>query len=108
MLLEQRRFIPVSRETVRELCAIIGLDTLSGIEHLFIRPGDVLGVGRLDSHHTLFAQEMVKFENGAGVASLHKLYPEDDQTGIGIASAHIHDKFDFFRGMLIGMVVGSS
>lgn len=83
----------------------IHLNTLSRMIHLLIGLGDILGVGRMDGHDTLFFEKAIEPRNGAGVTALSKLHPEDNKTGIGIASAHIHDELDFFRSMLIRMVM---
>lgn len=37
--------------------------------------------------------------------ALHELDPEDDESGMGVAPAHIRDEPDFLGGMLAGMVV---
>jgi len=86
----------------------IHLDTLSGMIHLFIGFGDILGVRGMDSHHALLFEETVQAGNGTGIAALHELDPENDKTGVGITSAHIGNKLDFFRGMLVRMVVWPS
>ena len=86
----------------------INLNTLAGMVHLFIRLCYVLGIGRMDRHDTLFMQETVKTGNGTGISPLHELYPEHDQTGIRITSAHIHDKFDLLRSVLVRMVMRPS
>ena len=36
-----------------------------------------------------------------------RLYPEYDQTCVGIAAAHIPDQLQFFLGMLVGLVTVS-
>ena len=64
----------------------INLNALTGIEHLFIRLRDILGIGR-------FRGQLSKFD------------PKDDETGMRITSAHIGNEFNFIWGMLIGMVV---
>ena len=84
------------------------LDTLPRMAHLLIRLGDIFGVRWVDSHNTLLFQETIQSGNGTGIAALHELDPENDKTGVGIASAHIGNKLDFFRSMLVRMVVWSS
>ena len=86
----------------------IHLDTLSGMVHLFIGFGDILGVRGMDSHNALLFEEAIQSGNGTRIAALNELDPENDKTGVGIASAHIGNKLDFFRGMLVRMVVRSS
>ena len=86
----------------------IHLDTLSGMAHLFIGFGDILGVRGMGSHHALLFEETVQAGNGTGIAALHGLDPENDKAGVGIASAHIGNKLDFFQGMLVRMVVWPS
>ena len=56
----------------------IYLNTLSGILHLFVRLGDILGIRRMDSHDALFFEETVETGDGAGITALHEFYPEDD------------------------------
>lgn len=43
-------------------------------------------------------------EDRALVAVLHKLVPEDDEAGVGIASAHVGDELDFLRGKPVRVV----
>lgn len=86
----------------------INLDTLTGMIHLFIGFWNILGIGRMNRYEALFTQETVKTGNGTGIPPLHELYPEHDQTGIRITSAHIHDKLDLRRSMLVRMVMRSS
>lgn len=86
----------------------VDLDALSGMVHLFIRFWNILWVRRMNRHKSLFSEEAVKAGDGAGIATLHELYPEDNKTCIGIASAHIRDKFDFLRSVLVRMVMGTS
>lgn len=86
----------------------IDLDAFPWMVHLLIGFGDIFGVGRMDSHDPLLFEETVKAGDGAGVAALSKFNPEDDKAGMGIASAHIGDKFDLLRSVLIGMMVWSS
>lgn len=83
----------------------IDLEALSGVVHLLIRFWNILRVGRMDSHDALLFEETVKARNGAGVTALHELDPEDDESGMGVAPAHIRDEPDFLGGMLAGMVV---
>ena len=86
----------------------VDLDALSGMVHLFIRFGDILGVRRMDCHDTLFFEEAIQPGNGTGIAALHELNPENNKTGMRISSAHIGDKLDLGRGMLVRMVVRSA
>ena len=86
----------------------IRLNTLPGTLHLFVRLWDMLRVRGMDSHDALFFEEAAESRDGAGITALHKLDPENDQAGIGIASAHIPNQFDFLRRMLIGMRMGAS
>ena len=55
----------------------------------------------MDRHHVLLSEETVKVRDRAGIASLPKFDPEDDKTGMGIASAHILDEFGLRLGMLV-------
>lgn len=86
----------------------IHLNALPGIEHLFVGFGDILGVGRMNGHDALFAKEAVKAGDGAGVATLPEFDPENHETGMGIAAAHIPNEFELLRGMLVGMVMRAS
>lgn len=86
----------------------IHLDTLPGIVHFLIKFGNILRVGRVDGHDALLAKETVKSGNRAGITSLPEFHPENNESGIGIASAHITNQFDFFGSMLIGMKMRSA
>ena len=68
----------------------------------------ILGVGRLAGHKPLFAKKTVESGNGTGVATPGKFHPEDNQTVMRIASAHISDKFDFLRSVLVGVMMWPS
>ena len=83
----------------------VHLDALPGMAHLLIRLGDIFGVRRVGSHNTLLFQEPVEAGKGAGIAALHELDPENNEAGMGVAPAHIGNELDFFRGMLVRVVV---
>lgn len=83
----------------------IDLEALSGVVHLLIKLWNILGVGRMDGHDTLLFEETVKAGDGAGVTALHELDPEDDESGMRVAPAHIRDEPDLLRSMLVGVVV---
>ena len=83
----------------------IYLDTLTRMIHLLIGLGDILGIWGMYCHDALPFEESIEAGNGTGIAALHELYPENDETSIRVAPAHIEDKFDFLRGMLVGMMV---
>ena len=83
----------------------IDLEALSGVVHLLIRFGDILGVRRMERHDALFFEETVQPGNGTGIAALHEFNPENNETGMWISSAHISDKLYLGRGMLVRMVV---
>ena len=85
----------------------IHLDALSRMIHLLIRLGDVFGVGRMNSHNALLFEEAVKAGNGSGIPSLSKLNPENHKTRMGIAPSHMEDEVDFFRSMLVRMMMGT-
>ena len=86
----------------------IHLNPLTRVVHLLIWFGDVLGIRRMYSHNALFFKESVKSGNGAFITAQAELDPENNEAGIGIASAHIPNQFDFLRRMLIGMRMGAS
>lgn len=46
----------------------IHMDTLSGIRHLFIRLGDIFGIGRMNGQHALLFEEAVKTGDRAGIS----------------------------------------
>ena len=73
----------------------IDLDTLSGMVHLLIRLGDILGVRGMGSHDALLFKEAVEAGNGSGIAALHGLNPENDKASMGVAPAHIGNGFGF-------------
>ncbi len=84
----------------------IHLDALAGTLHPFVRLGDVLGVGRVDSHDALALEETVKAGDGTGIAALHELDPEHHEPCVRVPPTHVLDQLDLFRGMLVGVVVG--
>lgn len=86
----------------------IDLNAFPWMIHLLIGFRDIFRIRRMDSHDLLLFEETVKAGDGAGVAGLGKFNPEDNKAGMGIASAHIGDKFDLLWSVLIGMMVGSS
>ena len=83
----------------------IYLDTLAGVAHLLVGPRDILGVRGMGSHDAPFFEETVQPGDGAGVATLHELDPENNEASMGVAPAHIGNGPDFFRGMLVRVVV---
>lgn len=83
----------------------IDLEALSWVVHLLIRLWNILRVGRMDGHDALLFEETVKAGDGAGVTALHELDPEDDESGMGVAPAHIRDEPDLLWGMLVRVVV---
>lgn len=99
---------PAVHKTGRRNKLHIHLNALAGMVHLLIRLRDILRVRRMDGHDTLPAEEPVKPGNGAGVAALHEFYPENDETSIRVAPAHIEDEFDFLRGVLVRVVMRSA
>ena len=82
----------------------IHLEALTGIVHRFIGLRDILWIRRMYSHDPLFFKEAVKARDGAGIAALPELNPEDDETSMGVSAAHIEDQLDFGIGMLVGVV----
>lgn len=86
----------------------INLHLLAGMIHLCIRLWDILGIRRMDRHNAPFSEEAIEAGDGALIITLSEFHPEDDETGIGIPSAHIGDKLDLLRGMLVGMMVRPS
>ena len=85
----------------------VNLHPLSGIGHLLIGFGDIFGIGKFFRHDPLVPEETVEPGNGAFIAPLHELHPEDDRSSMRIVPAHIPDKFDFFESMLVGMGMGT-
>ena len=86
----------------------INLDPLSRISHLLIRFRNVLGIRKFLSHNPLFFEEAVEAWDRAFIATLHEFHPEYNQTGVRVAPAHVSNKFDFFRSMLVWMGMGAS
>ena len=86
----------------------IHLYSLAGTIHLLVRFRDVLGIRGMKSHDTLFFEETVETGNGAGIAALHELDPENDETGIRVTPAHIVDELNLLGSMLVRMVMWSS
>ena len=83
----------------------VDLAALSGIGHLFIWLGNILGIGQFHGHLPPFAQEPVKARDGSGIPPLSELDPEYHQTGVGVPAAHIVDEFDLFRPVLVGVMM---
>lgn len=79
----------------------VNLDALPGVFHLLIRLGNIFGVGKFFRHDSLFFKETVEPGNGTFISALHEFYPEDNQPGMRISSAHIPDEFDFLGSMLV-------
>ena len=109
------RIVPADapeRETAAYMLAVSAYerelpDALSRMIHLLIRLGDVFGVGRMNSHNALLFEEAVKAGNGSGIPSLSKLNPENHKARMGIAPSHMGDELDFFRSMLVRMMMGT-
>ena len=85
----------------------VDLDPLSRIVHLLIRLRDILGIRRLDGQGSLTLQDAIEAGNGTLITTLHKFDPEDDEPRMGVPAAHIRDEFEFLRGMLVRMAVGT-
>ena len=83
----------------------INLNTLAGIFHLLIWFGNILGVRQLYCHSAAFSQETIQPGNGPGVASLPELDPQHDDPSVRIAAAHVQNELDFFRRVLVGVVM---
>lgn len=83
----------------------IDLNTLAGILHLLIGLGNVLGVRQFYGHGATFSQETIQPGNGSGVTSLPELDPQYNDPGIRVTAAHIQDKLDFFRCVLVWMMM---
>lgn len=86
----------------------IYLNTLTGMLHLLVGLGNILGIGRVYSHDALFFQEAVESGDGAGVTALHELDPEHHKPCVRVSSANIHNQLDFIGGMLVRMMVRST
>lgn len=86
----------------------IDWESLARILHGLIGLRNILGVGWLHRHDSLSSEHAIEACNRTRVATLHKLYPEDNKAGMGISTAHISDKLKFGRRMLIGVAVGFS
>ncbi len=86
----------------------IYLNVLSGMVHLLVRLGNILRIVKVESHDTVLFEEMAESRNGAGIAALHELNPENHKVGVGVSPVHMHDQFDFIRGMLVRVMVRSS
>ena len=83
----------------------IDLNTLARILHLLIGFGDILGVQRFYGHGATFSQETIQPGNGSGVTSLPELDPQHNDPGVRVAAAHIQDKLNFFRRVLVWMMM---
>ena len=108
ILIELFTFCLIDQTTGRKNKLYIDLYPLSGVFHLLIRLGDILGIREFFCHDPLFLKETVKTWNGAFISSLHEFHPENDQTGMRIAPAHIPDEFDLFKSVLVWMGMRTS
>lgn len=52
----------------------------------------------------LTAHITVKARNGAGVTALHELNPEDDESGMRVAPAHLRDEPVLLGGMPVSLI----
>lgn len=85
----------------------VNLDLLAGESSLLIRLGDVFGIGWLHSLQVEASHTTVESGNGALIASLAQLDPENDQPAGRIAATHILDEFYLLLRVLIGMMMRS-
>ena len=83
----------------------IDLDPLARITHLLIGFWNILGIWQLHRHLTALSQETIQAGDGACIASLPQLYPEDHQAGVRIPAAHVLDELDLFGAVLVWMAV---
>ena len=67
----------------------IDLNTLTGILHLLIGFGDILGVRQFYGHSSVFSQATIQPGNRSGVTSLPELDPQHNDPGVRIAAAHV-------------------
>ena len=95
---------PAVNQTGRGNKLHIHLDALPGALHLFVGLGDVLGVGGMFSHDAPLFEEAVQSWDGAGITALHEFHPENGEAGIRVSPAHIGNKFNLGRSMLVGVV----
>lgn len=85
----------------------INLDSLTGIVHLLIGFGNILGIWQFHRHLPTLSQKTVQAGDRACVASLPQLYPEHHQPGIGVSAVHVLDELDLVRAVLVWMSMGT-
>ena len=83
----------------------IDLHTLAGILHLLIGFWNILGIRQFYGHSATFSQETIQPGNGSGVTFLPELDPQHNDPGIRVAAAHVQDELDFFRCVLVWMMM---
>ena len=83
----------------------VDLDSLTGIAHLLIGLGDILGVWQFHRHLSALSQKAVQAGDGTCITSLPQLHPEHHQARIGIPAAHILNKLDLVGAVLVWMAV---
>ena len=83
----------------------VDLDPLTGVGHLLVGLGDILGVRQFHRHLASLPQKTIQTGYRTGVASLPELDPEDNDPGVGVPSPHILNELDLCRCMLVGVAV---
>ncbi len=107
--LEKGGLIPVGGKAVGKFGAIVRLDALNGAREsfhkVFHKQGGGIGAVLLKGFHKAPPGILIY---GGILEELFADHPAVDKAGVGIASAHIGNKLDFFQGMLVRMVVWPS
>ena len=83
----------------------VDLDPLARITYLLIGFRNILGIWQFRRHLALLSQKTVQAGDGACIAPLPQLHPEDHQAGVRIPSAHVLDELDLFGAVLVWMAV---
>ena len=85
----------------------VNLDSLTGVAHLLIGLGDILGIWQFHRHLSTLSQKTVQVGDGACVASLPQFHPEHHQAGVGVPTAHVLNKLDLLGPVLVRMAMGT-
>ena len=97
------RFLPDNADTRDEFN--VDLNSLTWILHLFVGFRDIFWIWQRRCHLTALTEKTVQSGDGSGIAALSELHPEHHDTGVGIPAAHIEDKLDLVRRVLVRMTV---
>ena len=85
----------------------VDLHPLTGMIHLLIGFGDILGIGRFHSHLAALSEEPIQARDRPLVAFLPKFDPEYHKPRVGITAARVVYETDLLRRVLIRVTAGT-